>query len=87
MNYSRWLLVELLAIEKECGPFADGQLSIICCQLLVYQLSVGERGNARLRVADWRLPMVYHWLLSLRTIQVNARWLEYFRRSFFGSLK
>ena len=39
---------------------------------MVDHLVVGERGNARPRVADGRLPTVYPRLLPLLMVQVNA---------------
>lgn len=40
---------------------------------LTYQLPVGKWGNPRPRVADGNLPMVYARLLSLPTVESNAR--------------
>ena len=84
-DYGRQTMLGPLSKRRVDHLVVDGQLLGICCRLLVYRLPIGERGNARPRVADGRLPTVYPRLLSLPTVQVNGRQLKN-RRPFLGSL-
>jgi len=71
-DYDRQTMLGPLSKRRVNHLVADGQLSSICCCLLVYRPPLGERGNARPRVADGRLPMVCPRLLPLLMVQVNA---------------
>jgi len=75
-DYGRQTMLDPLSKRRVDHLVADSQLSGICCCLFVYRPPVGERGNARPRVADGRLPAVYPRLLPLPMVQVNARRLE-----------
>ena len=75
-DYGRQTMLGPLSKRRVDHLVADSQLSGICCCLFVYRPPVGERGNARPRVADGRLPAVYPRLLPLPMVQVNARRLE-----------
>jgi len=72
IDYSRQTMLGPLSIKRADHLVADSLLLVISCRLLVYRLPVGERGNARPRVADGRLPTVYPRLLPLLMVQVNA---------------
>ena len=85
IDYSRQSMLGPLSIKRADHLVADSLLLVISCRLLVYRLPVGERGNARPRVADRRLPTVYPQLLRLPMVQVNGRQLKN-RRPFLGSL-
>ena len=76
IDYGRQTMLGPLSKRRVDHLVADSQLSGICCCLFVYRPPVGERGNARPRVADGRLPAVYPRLLPLPMVQVNARRLE-----------
>ena len=84
-DYDRQTMLGPLSKRRVNHLVADSLLLVISCRLLVYRLPVGERGNARPRVADRRLPTVYPRLLPLPMVQVNARRLEN-RRLFLRSL-